>query len=126
MRTLILVAAAAGVIAAFRTIGDTFLVVFVGIFLALVFEYPVRFVMTKTRLSRGLAATVTVIGSAIVVVALLLVLLVPLAASARDVGNLRRSLASVLRRDRRSAGCRCGSASRRSSRGGRSVSSSSR
>ena len=42
MRTVLLVAAAAGVLAAFLAIGETFLVVFIGIFLALVFEYPVR------------------------------------------------------------------------------------
>ena len=84
VRTLLIVAAAAGVIAAFRTIGDTFLVVFVGIFLALVFEFPVRFVMAKTRMSRGLAATVTVLGTAVAVTALFLVLLVPLVASVRD------------------------------------------
>ena len=67
MRTVLLVAATAGVIAAFAAIGDTFLVVFVGIFLALVFEYPVRFVMAKTGMSRGLAATVTVLGTALAV-----------------------------------------------------------
>ena len=42
MRTVLLVAATAGVLAAFAAIGDTFLIVFVGIFLALVFESPVR------------------------------------------------------------------------------------
>jgi putative heme transporter len=72
------------VIAAFRAIGDTFLIVFVGIFLALVFEYPVRFVMAKTRMSRGLAATVTVIGAALAVTALFLLLLVPLVGGVRD------------------------------------------
>ena len=50
MRTVLLVAATAGVLAAFWAIGETFLVVFIGIFLALVFEYPVRFVMAKTGL----------------------------------------------------------------------------
>jgi predicted PurR-regulated permease PerM len=84
MRTVLIVLAALGVALAFRAIGDTFLIVFVGIFLALVFEYPVRWVMAKTRMSRGLAATVTVIGTALAVVALLLLLLVPLAASVRD------------------------------------------
>ncbi len=84
MRTLLLVFAALGVAAAFAAIGDTFLIVFVGIFLALVFEYPVRFVMAKTRMSRGLAATVTVIGTALAVVGLMLLLLVPLAGSVRD------------------------------------------
>ena len=52
MRTILLVAAAIGVMAAFWAIGDTFLIVFVGIFLGLVFEYPVRFVMAKTHMSR--------------------------------------------------------------------------
>ena len=78
MRTVLLVAATLGVLAAFREIGDTFLIVFVGIFLGLVFEYPVRFVMAKTHMSRGLAATVTVLGTALAVVLLALLLLVPL------------------------------------------------
>ena len=43
MRTVLLVAATSGVLAAFWAIGDTFLIVFIGIFLALVFEYPVRY-----------------------------------------------------------------------------------
>jgi predicted PurR-regulated permease PerM len=84
VRTLLIVAAAFGLMSAFRTIGDTFLIVFVGVFLALVFEYPVRFVMAKTHLSRGLAATVTVIGTALLVTALLLLLLVPFVGSVRD------------------------------------------
>jgi predicted PurR-regulated permease PerM len=84
VRTLLVVSATIGLLAAFVAIGDTFLIVFVGIFLALVFEYPVRFVMRKTRMSRGLAATVTVIGSAIVVTVLFILLLVPLVSSVRD------------------------------------------
>jgi predicted PurR-regulated permease PerM len=84
IRTVLIVVAAIGLLAAFAAIGDTFLIVFVGIFLALVFEYPVRFVMARTRLSRGLAATVTVIGSAVAVTILLLLLLVPLVGSLRD------------------------------------------
>jgi predicted PurR-regulated permease PerM len=84
MRTVLLVAATIGVLGAFVAIGDTFLIVFVGIFLAFVFEYPVRFVMEKTGLSRGLAATLTVLGAAAVVTALLIVLLVPLVGAVRD------------------------------------------
>ena len=84
MRTLLVVAAAFAVMAAFIAIGSTFLVVFIGIFLALVFEYPVRFVMRKTHWSRGLAATVTVLGSAVVVAVLFVLLLVPLVGSTRD------------------------------------------
>jgi predicted PurR-regulated permease PerM len=84
MRTVLLVAATVGVLAAFWAIGDTFLFVFVGIFLALVFEYPVRFVMSKTGMSRGLAATVTVLGTAVGVLVIALLFLVPLVGSVRD------------------------------------------
>jgi predicted PurR-regulated permease PerM len=84
MRTVLIVGAAIGVGVAFAAIGETFLVVFVGIFLALVFEFPVRFVMTKTNMSRGLAATVTVLGTALTVTVLALLLLVPLVGSVRD------------------------------------------
>ncbi|MET0560865.1 MAG: AI-2E family transporter [Gaiellaceae bacterium] len=84
MRTVIVVATAIGLMAAFAAIGDTFLIVFVGIFLAFVFEYPVRFVIAKTRMSRGLAATVTVLGTALAVLGLMLLLLVPLVGSVRD------------------------------------------
>jgi predicted PurR-regulated permease PerM len=84
MRTIVLLAATIGVLVAFKAIGDTFLVVFVGIFLALVFEYPVRFVMRRTRMSRGLAATATVLGTAVAVTIFFLLLLVPLVGSVRD------------------------------------------
>ncbi len=84
VRTLLVVGVAVALAAAFRAIGDTFLIVFVGIFLALVFEFPVRFVMAKTRLGRGLAATATVLGTAVAVTILALLLLVPLVASVRD------------------------------------------
>ena len=84
MRTVLLVAAAAGVLAAFWAIGETFLIVFIGIFLALVFEYPVRWVMAKTGMSRGLAATVTVLGTAVAVLVLALLFLVPIVGGIRD------------------------------------------
>ena len=54
MRTLLVVAAAIAVMAAFVSIGDTFLIVFVGVFLALVFEYPVR-VQLRGRYTTGFA-----------------------------------------------------------------------
>jgi predicted PurR-regulated permease PerM len=85
VRTVLLVLAAIGLVIAFHAIGDTFLIVFVGIFLALVFEYPVRFVMRRTGMSRGLAATVTVLGTALAVAILLLVLLVRVAGGVRDL-----------------------------------------
>ena len=84
MRTVLLVAATLGVLSAFIAIGDTFLIVFIGIFLALVFEAPVRYVMAKTRMSRGLAATVTVLSTAVVVLVVSLLFLVPLVGGVRD------------------------------------------
>jgi predicted PurR-regulated permease PerM len=83
--------------AAFVAIGDTFLIVFIGIFLALVFEYPVRYVAAKTHLSRGLAATLTVLGSALAVTALFVVLLVPLVGGVRDFLNQLPSTVQSLR-----------------------------
>jgi predicted PurR-regulated permease PerM len=84
IRTVLIVAAAIGLMAAFIAIGSTFLVIFVGIFLALVFEYPVRLVMAKTGMSRGLAATVTVLGVAVAITVLAILFLVPLVGSVRD------------------------------------------
>ena len=60
------------------SIRDTFVVVLVGVFLGLVFEGPVRLIERKTRLGRGMAATVTVIGALVVLTLLGLVLLKPL------------------------------------------------
>ena len=84
VRTLLIVAGAIAIMAAFAAIGDTFLIVFIGIFLGLVFEYPVRFVIRKTGMSRGLAATITVLGTALAVVVLALLFLVPMVSSVRD------------------------------------------
>ena len=84
VRTILIIAAAIGVMAAFAAIGSIFLIVFIGIFLGLVFEYPLRFVMRKTGWGRGLAATVTVLGTALGVVVLGLLFLVPIVGSVRD------------------------------------------
>jgi predicted PurR-regulated permease PerM len=84
IRTILVVAAAIAVLGAFVAIGSTFLIVFIGVFLGLVFEFPVRFVMEKTRMSRGLAATITVLGTALAVVVLALLFLVPMVGSVRD------------------------------------------
>src|SRR6188768_3605463 len=80
----VLIAAAIGIIFAFQAIGSVFLIVFLGIFLGLVFEFPVRFVMRKTKMSRGLAATITVLGTALGVVIIALLFLVPMVGSVRD------------------------------------------
>jgi predicted PurR-regulated permease PerM len=84
VRTILIVVAAIGLMVAFAAIGSIFLIVFVGIFLGLVFEFPVRFVMQKTGWSRGLAATVTVLGAALAVLVLGLLFLVPMVSSVRD------------------------------------------
>jgi predicted PurR-regulated permease PerM len=84
IRTILIVSAAIGVLGAFVAIGSTFLIVFVGIFLGLVFEFPVRFVIRRTGWSRGLAATVTVLGTAVGVVLIGLLFLVPMVGSVRD------------------------------------------
>jgi len=84
MRTVLLVAATLGVLAAFWAIGDTFLIVFVGIFLALVFEFPLRYLMSKTKMSRGAAAAVVVLGTFALILLVGLLFLVPLVGSVRD------------------------------------------
>lgn len=84
IRTVLIVAVAIGLMAAFIAIGSTFLIIFVGIFLALVFEYPVRLVMAKTGMSRGLAATVTVLGAAVAILVIGLLFLAPMVGGVRD------------------------------------------
>ena len=84
VRTLVLGAVAVAVVAAVVSIRDALLLVFVGVFLALVFEYPVRAFMQRTKLSRGPAATIVVLGTALAVVVLALLLLVPLVGGLRD------------------------------------------
>jgi predicted PurR-regulated permease PerM len=84
LRTLLLVAFVVSVTAALLTILDALVLVFVGIFLALVFEIPVRAFARKTGLSRGLSATIVVIGSAVIVAVLALIVLVRVVGSVRD------------------------------------------
>src|SRR5215218_1047570 len=98
-RTLIVASFVVAVAAALIAIGSALLVVFIGIFLALVFEVPVRAFMHWTGRGRGASATIVVLGSALLVTALGLLLLVPLAGNVRDflkdlpqtVANLRDS-----------------------------------
>ena len=99
IRTVLVIMGAIGLMVAFAAIGDAFLIVFVGIFLALVFEYPTRFVMEKTGMSRGLAATLTVIGAAVAVLLLALLLLVPLVGSgcATTSSNFPRAVQQLQR-----------------------------
>lgn len=84
MRTLLLGLVLFFLGAAIVTVREALVLVFVGVFLAAVFEYPTRALMKRTRLDRGLAATVVVLGSLAVGVVLGLVLLVPLGRSLID------------------------------------------
>jgi predicted PurR-regulated permease PerM len=84
VRTLILAVLVAVVAGAVVSIADTLLLVFLGIFLALVFEVPVRTFMRWTGRGRGASATIVVLGSAVAVTVLALLLLVPLVGSLRD------------------------------------------
>lgn len=60
------------------SVRDTLLIVAVGIFLGLVFEGPVRLVEKKTRLNRGLAATVVVLGTLVALTIVGILFLIPL------------------------------------------------
>ena len=84
VRTLVLGAVAVAIVAALVSIRQALLLVFVGVFLALVFEFPVRAFMGRTKLSRGASATIVVLGTALAVVVLALLLLVPLVGAVRD------------------------------------------
>ncbi|HEU0245471.1 MAG TPA: AI-2E family transporter [Gaiellaceae bacterium] len=66
------------------SISHALLLVFTGVFLAFVFEYPLRLLMSKTRLGRGMGATVLVLGSVVVATLLAFLLAVPLLRSVRD------------------------------------------
>jgi predicted PurR-regulated permease PerM len=84
LRTLIFIAVVTAAAAAVIAIRDALVLVFTGIFLALVFEIPVRWVTRHMGGRRGIAAAVVVLGSAVLVTILALVLLVPLVDSVID------------------------------------------
>jgi predicted PurR-regulated permease PerM len=84
LRTILIVAFVVAVAAALVSIADALLLVFLGIFLGLVFDLPVRAMMRRTGLGRGTSATIIVLGATAVVAVAALLLLVPLVASLRD------------------------------------------
>ena len=45
------------------SVRDALLIVFLGIFIGLVFEFPTRLLMERAKLGRGLAATIAVLGA---------------------------------------------------------------
>lgn len=84
VRALLVVVAVLLGVWALVSISSALLLVFTGVFLAFVFEYPLRLFMAKTGLGRGLAATILVLGSVVVATLLALLLAVPLLRSVRD------------------------------------------
>jgi len=96
-RLLIAATAVVALAAAVISIRDTLLVVFLGVFGALVFEVPLRAFMRWTKLGRGLSATIVVLGTAVGVTVLALILLVPLVSSLRDFVKALPELVQELR-----------------------------
>jgi len=90
VRTLLVAAAVAMLAAAVISIKDTLILVFLGVFLALVFEIPLRAFMRWTKWGRGISATIVVLGSAVGVALLGLLLLVPLVG--KSAGGAQRWL----------------------------------
>jgi predicted PurR-regulated permease PerM len=97
VRALLLVVAVLLGVWALFSIADALLLVFTGVFLAFVFEYPLRLLMKRTRLGRGLAATILVLGSVAVVTVLALLLTASLLGSIRDLLNESPELVADLR-----------------------------
>ena len=96
-RILIAAAVVVALAAAVVSIKDMLLVVFLGIFGALVFEIPLRWFIRKTGLGRGLSATILVLGTAVAVTVLALVLLVPMVGALRDFLKALPDLVAQLR-----------------------------
>ena len=97
VRALLLVVAVLLGVWALFSIADALLLVFTGVFLAFVFEFPLRLLMERTRLGRGLAATILVLGSVLLVAALALLLTASLLGSIRDLLNESPELVADLR-----------------------------
>ncbi len=84
-RTLLVAALVVGLGYMVATVADAILLLFVGVFLGLVAEGPTRLLMRHTRLGRGLAGTIVVLGSTITITVLALILLVPMVRSVIDL-----------------------------------------
>jgi predicted PurR-regulated permease PerM len=84
LRTLVLGALFVALVVAVASIKETLVFVFLSVFLALVFELPVRLLMQRTGWTRGKAAALAILGIVIAGGALLVVFLVPLVGSLRD------------------------------------------
>ena len=96
-RTLLLAAIVVLLGWALVSIREALVIVFLGIFLGLVFESPTRAVMRRTGLSRGLSATIVVLGVTLALVLLGLLLLVPFVGAVRDTLHDLPDLVAQLR-----------------------------
>jgi predicted PurR-regulated permease PerM len=87
VRALLVVVGVVLAVWALFSIADALLLVFTGVFLAFVFEFPLRLLMAKTGLGRGLAATILVLGTVLAVAIVALFLTASLLGNIRDLAN---------------------------------------
>ena len=99
LRTFVYGLAAVGLAVAIATVANALLLVFLGIFLGLVAEAPTQLLMRKTRLGRGLAGTIVVLGALVAITLLALILVTPLVRSVVDYVQSSPDLVENLRDD---------------------------
>ena len=99
LRTFVYGLAAVALAVALATIADALLLVFLGIFLGLVAEAPTQLIMRHTRLGRGLAGTIVVLGALVAVTLLALILVTPLVRSLVEYVQASPDLVENLRDD---------------------------
>lgn len=97
IRALLLALAVFLAVWALFSISQALLLVFTGVFLAFVFEFPLRLLMARTPLGRGLAATILVLGSVLALTVLALLLAAELLTSVRDFLQSSDDLVADLR-----------------------------
>ena len=96
-RTLLVTTIVVVIAVALVSIRNALLIVFVGVFLALVFELPVRAFERRTGMKRGASAAIVVLGSAAVIAVLALLFLVRIVGSIRDFLKSLPDLVAQLR-----------------------------
>jgi predicted PurR-regulated permease PerM len=99
LRTFVYGLAAVLLALAISTVANALLLVFLGVFLGLVAEAPTRLIMAHTRLGRGLAGTIVVLGALVAVTLLALILITPLVRSLVDYVQASPELVDNLRDD---------------------------
>ena len=99
LRTFVYGLAAVGLAIAIATVADALLLIFLGIFLGLVAEAPTQLIMRRTRLGRGLAGTIVVLGALVAVTLLALLIVTPLVRSFVDYVQASPDLVESLRED---------------------------